>query len=420
MQLSIRKVIPYLILLVTVSAVNRWTKVIIINNTYFWWLVYSITLIFFYKGKDIYGYRSTNNTWTIRVFLTLVFISFIQGMFMAEFYWDWKLLIRNLMVFLLPLAVYNYCSPQLLQHTLQIWLKYGLLLFPFLCLVILPESYGRYLIPLSFLTLFFPSLTNKWKLTIMIAVIFIIISSPESRSTVIKFLIPFLMSSIILFQGILSDRFINQIISFITIIFLATPFLLFSLGAMGTFNLFNLSEYLSKDNKYVQSINDSGKTQKLLTDSRTFIYKEEILSAIKKNYWLFGHSMARGYETVAFAKSYKTVMTETKRKERQSCEVSILNIFNYFGVIGVLSYFLIFVFASKNAITKSNNIYIKLVGLYVAFRWMIAWVEDYSDFDMNYLILWMTIGMCFSIPFKQMSNESFQLWLNTMLKKRNI
>ena len=33
--------------------------------------------------------------------------------------------------------------------------------------------------------------------------------------------------------------------------------------------------------------------------------------------------------------------------------------------------------ASYLAITKSKNIFIPIIGIYIAFRWMFAWIEDF-------------------------------------------
>ena len=69
---------------------------------------------------------------------------------------------------------------------------------------------------------------------------------------------------------------------------------------------------------------------------------------------------------------------------------------NYFGLVGVIVYALIFIVSSYRAIAKSNNIYMPLLGIYVSFRWTFAFIEDFTKFDLNYMLLWVMIGMCFS------------------------
>ena len=80
--------------------------------------------------------------------------------------------------------------------------------------------------------------------------------------------------------------------------------------------------------------------------------------------------------------------------------------------------FFVFYKATYLAVNKSNNIFIKIVGLYVAFRWMFAWVEDFSFFNLANLYLWISIGMCFSYSFRTMSNKELVYWLWGILDKR--
>ena len=106
-----------------------------------------------------------------------------------------------------------------------------------------------------------------------------------------------------------------------------------------------------------------------------------------------------------------------RQGERYGTEVSILNIFLHTGLIGVLLYFLIFCYASYLAICKSRNIYIKLIGIFIAFRWCYGWVEDFNQFDINYAMLWLFIAMCFSTQFRMMTNRQFRVWLSSITHK---
>ena len=46
----------------------------------------------------------------------------------------------------------------------------------------------------------------------------------------------------------------------------------------------------------------------------------------------------------------------------------------------------------------------------------IAWIEDFSRFDLNYLFLWIFIGMCYSPVFRNMSNNDFRNWLYNIIR----
>jgi hypothetical protein len=188
------------------------------------------------------------------------------------------------------------------------------------------------------------------------------------------------------------------------------------MGITGFFNVFKFKEYLPKDWNYeIDGGYNSDKVERLDRDTRTFIYEEAISSAISQNYVIQGHSLARGYTSKVFA-----FMDLHGRGERASSEVGIVNIFTYFGMLGVFTYFGIFLSATYQAIYKSNNIYMKVVGFYVTFRWFFAWIEDFSRFNLNYLFLWIMIAMCFSLQFRSMNNRQFEIWVRSTLSKYKV
>ena len=133
-------------------------------------------------------------------------------------------------------------------------------------------------------------------------------------------------------------------------------------------------------------------------------------SAIKNNYIIFGRTPARGNDSNSFG-DYNKEKLKTGKQERFGNEVSILNIFTWLGIIGVVLYFIIFLKASYFAINESNNFPIKIVGLNISFRWAFGFVEDFSNFDLSNIFLWLMIGMCFSKTFRQMSNSQMKNWV---------
>lgn len=200
----------------------------------------------------------------------------------------------------------------------------------------------------------------------------------------------------------------------ITYSLLILPVVFFILGITNTFNIFNIEQELGLENKFIMK-SKKGNEYSALTDTRTFLYVEEIQSAIRNNYTLLGRSIARGYDSMAFGDGIDKAKG-IKRGERESCETSILNIFNYFGIIGVVIYFLTFAYASLTAIYTSKNIFIPIIAIYIAFRWLFAWIEDFSRFDLNYLFLWILIGVCCSPIYRNMSNREFRIWVKKIFR----
>lgn len=406
MKQFLYKLFPYTILLISISSILQWCS-LPIGNTLLWWLLQSFILFIFLKLRP-----PKYEILPIRLFLIFLIFSAVYGaIFMAENYWDWKLLVSNLMVFSLPLASYVFCNPQMLSRLLKCWFKFAwiilLILMPFLS----SDAYGRFLVPFTFLALFFPIIKGKYKIFTLIAFLITIILGSASRSDVLKFSVCLLLGMSLFIPSIWKKRKII-LCGLYSLLFI--PIILFILGITNTFNIFKIEEELGLEGKYIMK-NEEGDDYSALSDTRTFLYVEEIQSAIKHDYVILGRSIARGYESIAFGGWADEVMG-IKRGERQKCETSILNIFNYFGVIGIILYFLIFAKASYLGICKSNNLFTSIIGIYIAFRWFFAWIEDFSNFDLNYIFLWILLGICYSPYFRNMSNYDFVKFIHNINK----
>jgi hypothetical protein len=185
----------------------------------------------------------------------------------------------------------------------------------------------------------------------------------------------------------------------------------------GTFNIFNLEENVSGTYTSEKIIDGKKTEENLMIDTRTFLYEEVIFSALKNDYVFFGRTPARGNDSFYFGK-FTAEELGTKRYERYSNEVSILNIFTWTGLVGVVLYFFIFFKAAYLAIVKSKSSFLKILGFYVSFRWATAWVEDFNRFDIMNLMLWIVIAMCYSKKFRKMTDFEFKIWINKIFKNK--
>ena len=77
----------------------------------------------------------------------------------------------------------------------------------------------------------------------------------------------------------------------------------------------------------------------------------------------------------------------------------------------------IFIYSSYLAVFCSKNRYLPVIGIFVAFRWLYGWIEDFSLFNLNYISLWIMIGICFSPIFRNMNNKEFKEWIKLLLEK---
>jgi hypothetical protein len=413
MKSSLIKFLSVSILLISISSVNANTD-LQIGNTFFWWAVDFVILYSIYRSKWYY-YNTDNekNIFVIKVYLLWNITCVVRGAFIAENYWEWKNLVGMGMVLLLPITIYISTNKYLVQYITALWLKYALPAFVLLLPFLHGAALGRYLVPLSFLTVFFPILDTRWKTLSILICLFVIFSDLSARSNVIKFALPFLLSLIYYFKFLKHVWLLN----FLRLTLLFLPFMLFVLAITGTFNVFRMDDYLGAGYTAKVVVNGQLQQESLTADTRSPLYIEVIESAIKHNYVLIGRTPARGNDSALFG-MFALDELKTGKMERYLNEVSILNIFTWTGLIGVGLYFLVFYKCTYLAICRSNSVFLRIVGVYVSFRWAYAWVEDFSNFDLSYLFLWLMIGMCFSTSFRRMSDKDMKAWVLGLLYKR--
>lgn len=396
-----------LVLVITLHAGISWSN-LPIGSTFLWWLVDFITLF------TILQIRKRNSHYPlIEIYLYWMLFSTIRGAFIAENYWEWKQLITGVLSLSLPLLVYAFDKPIIITPILRFWFKYALIAFILFIPFLSKGAYHFYLGPLFLIGCFIPLLPNKWKIIIGGLLIIMLFISLGARSQVIKSAMVLLVALGIYFRRFISTK-ILRIVHWTCYVL---PILLLYLGISGTFNVFE--DLSSNKGKYVQKKVVDGKMveEDLSADTRTFIYVEVIESALRHNYVIWGRTPARGNDSMAFGK-FNAEELKTGKYERHSNELCHMNVFTWLGLIGVVLYSLIYLRSSYLAVYKSNNIYIKFLGCFIAFRWAYGWVEDGNEFNIMNISIWMMIAMGLSIKFRAMSNSQFKVWICNIFSKR--
>lgn len=378
-----------------------------LGNTTFWWIVQTLILALLLKSKEVYFFDENKKNYNfLNWYLVWIILSALRGFFIADDYWTWKALIYNLFGLLVPLVAYTASNIVNVQSIFAFYIKYVVLLIIPFSFVILPDAIGKYLDPLTFLILFIPFFSNKWRVLVVVASIIVIFSDLSGRSNVLRFGISYLLLMIYFLRSFLS----TTILELVRKVLIVAPVIFFYLAVTGIFNIFQIQDYIQKDNLVTNVKNEKGEViqQQLDADTRTFLYVDVLQTARKYNFWLIGRSPARGNESETFG----DVMEETTgRRERIGNEVAILNIFTWTGMVGVILYLLMFYRASYLAINKSNNMFCKVLGVFIAFRWVYAWVEDVNNFSLVYFTLWLMIGLCFSDSFRKMNDNEVKIWI---------
>lgn len=410
-KIALTHIVSILIVIVTIFSIAPYSTLPLSNYFLSITLYYSCIFLFISLIKK--HYERLNNKYLIFVSLYLcwVLISITRGFFVADTYWDWKNLSSGSAYLLIATSAYIFTNTAMVQKILSYWFKHAIPLFILISFFTFLGGFGFYLAPLTLLILFFPVLNQKWK-GIFIFFLFFIFLGYTNRSSVIKYSLPLLISFLYYFRQFF---FFNSLLKTIRIGFLVAPFVFLTLGVSGEFNIFEMEEYFGEQ-KTTRVVNGEIREESLTADTRTSLYEEVINSAINNNYVVQGRSLARGNDSESFGALVLEVVGEDAKAERYSNETGILNLFTWTGAIGVLLYFLVFVRASYLAIYKSKNVFIKLVGVFVSFRWFYFWIEDVTRFDITNIIIWMMIGMCCSIEFRSMSNKEFKIWVQGIFK----
>ena len=388
-------ILAFTVVLVSFFAVDMWLE-IKISSTLTAKLLRNIILTLPFIWGCQYITRSTikSNKW-VAAYICWVCIVCIIGLFECCSKDNLAKFLDNVPGSILIISCLYIAKPNILTKIASYWKYYSL---PLLIVIIITSKindvYGFYLCFLQIYLLFFKALNKKNKIIILTLLIFVLFLSSDARSHVIKYGMAFII-------GLLAYIKTNRLIFIAKIgrIFcLIVPIFFFILGVTKTFNIFEIGEQNGNSNNEV------------LVDTRTLIYVEAINSAINNNYLWQGCTPAHGYDSHFQVNLSEETGYIAKKDtvERSQSEVSIINIFTWYGLIGIFLYYMLFWTCSKKAIYQSSNKYIILVGLYLAFRWTYAWIEDFNSLNSSNIVLWIIISLSILPYFRKMSNSQIE------------
>lgn len=402
------KLLPTLIILVTLVSVNQWSKIQIGNTMLGMVLgVFTIVICFSYYNKYLKTFGD-NRFMILKLYFFWLTIGVVRGIFIAENYWEYKNLLFGTLALCLPVLIFPFSNPFMLHKVLSKWIKFALPSF-FLFFIWVTSSGSRhyFLGPMILIACFVPALRLKWQFVILVCIASMLLGDIGARSQIIKGILAIFFSIVFLFR-----RFIPlNLIKLTHWLFYLLPVILLYLGITGTFNVFQDST--NKQHVEQKVVDGKVVNENLTADTRTLIYKEVIESAIKHNYVLWGRTPARGNDSVLFGEEIAK-QTQTNRRERHANEICFPNVFTWLGLFGMLLYCSIYVTSSFLSVYKSKNFYMKLIGIYIAFHFAFGWIEDFNRLDISNISIWMAIAMGYSEKFRNLSNYEFATWLKTL------
>jgi hypothetical protein len=370
-----------------------------------WVMDFLIIIVFWMSKKYYFNVLNKQNHNVVYWYLLWNIVSFFHGVLVAEGYWEWKGLLWVTMALCIPIVSYLSSNEKISQSILAYYIRFNIPLLIVFVFIVDFKELGYYLVPINLLILFLPYLTFRWKFLLISISLLIILRDLDMRSNVIKFGFPFVLLLIFYFRKVISVKYIELI----RLLLIIAPIVFFIFAFSGIFNVFNMDEYVNGDYNTKTRKGDGELVEvSLKDDTRSFLYIEVIQSAIRHNSWLIGRSPARGNDTEVFADWAKSF---SGKAERLFNEVAILNVFTWTGIIGVVLYLFVFYKASYLAVNRSNNIFCKMIGLSISFRWLFSWIEDINIFSLTTVMLWFTIGLCLSGSFRAMSDKEVKIWV---------
>ncbi len=330
--------------------------------------------------------------------LILLIFNLFRSFYVAESYWDWKLLFLGAFFFtLIPLVFYigknlDYFKV-IFNFVLKYLFAYGFLLIP-LGQLANPELYSRLMIPISLFILFIPYVDKKRKILIILIMAISILLVPGFRSNILKSSFSLLVLTLFYFK----PYFRQAIFHIIHILLFIVPVFLFILAVNNKFNIF---EEMEKNEG--ATVTDAMGEVSLTQDTRTFLFIEVFGSMDNKYNWTFGKSAIGSYRSDWFYDDGGAI-----KGKRYGSEVGMLNILLKYGGLGILIISFLLFSVSWIAIKSSSNILSKMIGLFIAFRFLFSFIEEYTDYDLNFYFFWLAIGLVSSKKFRNMTDDELK------------
>lgn len=175
--------------------------------------------------------------------------------------------------------------------------------------------------------------------------------------------------------------------------FLMAPFIFLILGVTQTFNIF--ADFESMDMSNISLSNGrKAESHTFNVDSRTMVYADVVKSIQNPYDLLVGQGSVINLESE---------WTET----RHSVEAGILNIFLRYGLIGCFVFFYLAWHFSRVGIKETNNMLTVLAGLYIAYKFLLSFMDD-ANIDPS---VYIAIGICINPYIRNLTDKDIEFRL---------
>ena len=362
-------------------------------------LIYiSIVILIIYACKSNSRNVPRRISYLICIWIFWNIFNLILGGFRAVDYWDFKAMFLASVSFTFITLAYFYGTDLsrikiIFKFTLKYLFPFGFIFIP-LSWVTHPDLYAKLMIPISVFVLFIPYLKQKHKNLIIAVAITSALVCVGFRANLLKIAIAI---SLLFFYGV--RRYIShRVIQVAHITLFCLPIMFVTLGVLGEYNILSEIANLSDAKVYDDG---AGVEVYVAGDTRTFLYVEVLSSLKETERWIIGEGASGSYRSYAFSNNITGF-------RRYASEVGILNIMLRYGLVGVLIYFLLLFTVSYFAINYSNNTLAKMLGLLISTRWLLSFVEEYTQYDLNFFFFWIIIGFVSNCQFRSMNETNVE------------
>lgn len=240
----------------------------------------------------------------------------------------------------------------------------------------------HFLLLFIFYTILTIPLRSNWgKYGIFIVSVIVVISSLTNRSEILRIGISYLI--LLAYYFLLNKRLSRKIIYLMVFILLLVPAVSLYLGTQGE----SVFQIMSSDDDVAYSQLDP------YADTRTFLYFEVFQDLKINKAFLFGKGLDGSYYSPAFVTF-----------DRLSVEVGFLQIILKTGIVGCILYLTVIIMSIRKALTNSNNLFIRAMGLLLASYIVMLFLENIIAFNLLNIVIWLIIGMCNSPVLRKMND----------------
>ena len=349
----------------------------------------------------------------IKLFILYCLITFLRGLFCLHNMNDLNRMLGDYIYYfiLLPLIIYYFDLKTFTSYIKQYKL-YSII--SIIIIYINGAGDGSSDIPhmasgFYILGFMVPYLNNKYKYIILSILFFVFITNLGTRTNIISFIFYILLIILFSYKFLLFKMRKIMAISMWVI-----PIIFLILGLLGIFNIFKIGDI------YENSITVSGGIKKgerdLFTDSRTSIYEDVFTELSNRHAYIFGLS-ANGKTETSLIDITNSQFSKIYSDGRPGTESGMLNHIQYGGLIGFIFYSLLFIYASYLAIWKSNNRFTVVIGLWIAFKYILSFIEDRMAINIHYFFIIIAISICYNNRIRKLDDLEIKKFFRYIFNK---